>query len=210
MPRLILVRHGLTDYNAQHRYQGQIDIPLNETGLAQAHFLNKRLANTHFDAVYSSDLQRAIKTAQIVLEGHPYGQDPRPIPLLREISGGDFEGLTWSEITETFAEESAEWQADRANVAPPGGENLLEVVSRIDRGMAQVVEEVPSQDATILLVLHGGIISVMLCHLMGMDLDRLWQWRVDTCSVSIVDLYPKGAILSLFNDVAHIEEPFAQ
>lgn len=206
MPRLILTRHGQTDYNAQHRYQGQIDIPLNETGLAQARFLNKRLAKLHFDAVYCSNLKRAALTAQIALEGHPYGQTPRPMRLLREISGGEFEGLTWDEITRRFPEESAEWQTDRTSIAPPGGENLEDVAHRIDLAMAQILEEVPSPDATILLVLHGGIISVALCRMMGMSLDRLWQWRVDTCSVTILDLYPKGAILALFNDVAHIKE----
>jgi alpha-ribazole phosphatase len=206
MPRLILTRHGQTDYNAQRRYQGQIDIPLNETGLAQARFLNKRLAQIHFDAVYTSDLQRATQTARIALEGHSYTEAPRPMRLLREISGGEFEGLTWEEITRRFPEESAEWQADRASIPPPGGESLEEVAHRIDLAMAQILEEVPSPDATILLVLHGGLISVALCRMMGMSLDRLWQWRVDTCSVTILDLYPKGAILALFNDVAHIEE----
>ncbi len=206
MARLILARHGLTDYNAQKRYQGRIDIPLNKTGLAQAHFLNKRLAAVQLDAVYCSDLQRAAKTAEIALEGHSYGQPPRSVPLLREISGGQFEGLMWEEINTRFPEKATAWLADRANVAPPGGENLLQVARRIDQALAQIQEEVPSPEATILLVLHGGIISVMLCQLMGMALDRLWQWRVDTCSVTILDLYPKGAILSLFNDIAHIEE----
>src|SRR3954466_16346278 len=131
MPRLILARHGLTDYNAQRRYQGQVDIPLNETGLAQAHFLKKRLATIKFDAVYCSDLQRAAKTAEIALEGHPSGLTPRPEPLFREISGGVFEGLVWDDMITTFPEEAAAWQADRTNVAPPGGETLLEVTRRI-------------------------------------------------------------------------------
>ena len=202
---MILARHGLTDYNAQRRYQGQVDIPLNETGLAQARYLNKRLAALKLDAAYCSDLERAATTARIALEGHPSGLTPHPVPLFREISGGKFEGLVWNEIITNYPEEAAAWEADRANVAPPGGETLRDVAGRINEGLAQVLKEAPTEAATILLVLHGGIISVMLCQMMGMDLDRLWQWRVDTCSVTILDLYPRGAILSLFNDIAHIE-----
>lgn len=204
--RLILTRHGLTDYNAQRRYQGRVDIPLNETGLAQARLLQKRLAAIHLDGAYTSDLQRAATTAQIALEGHPSGLTAKPEPLFREISGGKFEGMVWDDIIGTYPEEAAAWQADRINVAPPEGENLLEVTTRIAQALDKIVKEQTSEDASVLLVLHGGILSVMLCQMMGMSLDRLWQWRVDNCSLTILDIYPQGAILSLFNDITHIDE----
>jgi broad specificity phosphatase PhoE len=206
MPRFILTRHGQTDFNAQQKYQGNMDIPLNAQGEAQARFLTPRLASIKLDAVYSSDLQRAVKTAEIALENHPSGLQPRQLELLREINGGAFEGLGWAEFSARYPEESLLWREDRTHVRPPGGgENLLDAAERLDQALKQILAEVPDPDATILLVLHGGIISLLLCKVMGMELERLWQWRIDNCSITILDLYEKGGILSLFNDIAHIK-----
>ena len=205
MPRFILTRHGQTDFNAQQRYQGNLDIPLNSEGEAQARFLTARLAPIKLDAVYTSDLQRAIRTAELALENHPSGLIPRQLKLLREIHGGAFEGLQWEEFSSRYPEDAVRWRADRTHTRPPGGENLLDAAERIDLALKKILEEVPDPDATILLVLHGGIISLLLCQVMRMELERLWQWRIDNCSVSILDLYETGGILSLFNDIAHIK-----
>ncbi|MBN9389632.1 MAG: histidine phosphatase family protein [Chloroflexi bacterium] len=206
MPRFILTRHGQTDFNAQQRYQGSLDIPLNDTGIAQARFLTPRLNSIKLDAVYSSDLQRAVKTAEIALENHPSGLQPKQLKLLREINGGGFEGLSWGEFSSRYPEEALLWREDRTHVRPPdGGENLLDAAERLDLALKHILAEVPDPDASILLVLHGGIISLLLCKVMGMELERLWQWRIDNCSVTILDLYEKGAILSVFNDIAHIK-----
>lgn len=206
MPRLILTRHGQTDFNAQQRYQGNLDIPLNAEGEAQARFLTPRLAALRFDAAYSSDLQRAARTAEIALENHSSGLTAKPLKLLREINGGAFEGLQWGEFSSRYPEDAQRWRNDRTNTRPPGGgENLLDAAERLDLALKKILEEVPDPNANILLVLHGGIISLLLCQVMRMDLERLWQWRIDNCSVSILDLYDTGGILSLFNDIAHIK-----
>ncbi len=206
MPRLILVRHGQTIFNAQRRYQGQSDIELNEIGLAQAKAVAERLASFRFEAVYSSDLLRARQTAEIILSARPPGPVLQTSPLLREVDGGGFEGLTWDEMTEKYPVEVHAWTEDRTHYAPPGGENLLQVVERLDKILAQIIEEQPSEERSVLVVTHGGAISTLLCRLLGMDLNRLWQWRTDNCSITILDTYPKGAIVSLFNDVNHMEK----
>ena len=205
MPKLILCRHGETVYNAQKRYQGKVDIELNERGLAQAEALRERIAPIRLDGVYCSDLKRTVRTAEIVLSTHSSGLTAQPTPLLREIDGGEFEGLTWDEITARFPQEVAAWQQDRTNNPAPGGENLLQVQKRLDTILAQILETYPAEDQTVLLVVHGGVISTLLCHMMGMNLNRLWQWRVDNCSVTIVDTYKDGPILSLFNDLSHFK-----
>jgi broad specificity phosphatase PhoE len=205
MPRLILVRHGQTDYNAQRRYQGQIDNPLNAVGLAQAEALRARLAEFKLDAIYVSDLIRARRTAEIALQNHPSQIMPVPLPTLREASGGKFEGLTWEEMCQIYPKEVELWQKDKVLNGPPEGENVAEVVERVQQALHQILKEQPEEGRTILVVAHGGIVAVLLCHLMGMDPNRLWQWRIDTCSVTIVDIYKEGAILSLFNDVAHLD-----
>ncbi|HEX2909452.1 MAG TPA: histidine phosphatase family protein [Chloroflexia bacterium] len=206
MPKLILTRHGLTDFNAERRYQGQSDIPLNTVGLAQAADLGRRLASMKLDAAYCSDLQRAARTAAIALQAHPSGLQATPTPLLREVNGGEFEGLIWEEIIEKYPQQSHEWRANRAEIAPPGGENLTQVQARLNKALAEIIENHPGEDQNILLVVHGGVIGTLLCHFMGMDLNRIWQWRTDTCSITIVDIYKEGAILSLFNDTAHVEK----
>ncbi len=205
MPKFILCRHGETTYNLEKRYQGKIDIPLNEAGQAQAEALRRRLEPVRFDAVYTSDLQRAVQTAQIVLSSHPSGLQPVTTPLLREIDGGLFEGLSWEEINSRFPEDVAHWQQDRTNNAPPEGENLSQVRGRLEAALSQILAAYPGEDQTVLLVVHGGIIGLLLCHLMGMDLNFLWKWRIDNCSVTILDLYKEGAILSLFNDNQHVK-----
>jgi broad specificity phosphatase PhoE len=206
VPKLILTRHGQTTFNAQRRYQGQTDIPLNEVGLRQAETLRQRLAPFKLTAAYSSHLNRAVVTAQVALKGHISGLTAEPLPDLREAGGGIFEGLTFDEMSQQYPAEVKNWQADRLNYLIPEGENLTMVLARLKRALNYVVEKNPTDEDNILLVVHGGVIGVLLCHYMGVDLNHLWQWRVDSCSISILDVYKDASILSLFNDTNHIEE----
>jgi alpha-ribazole phosphatase/probable phosphoglycerate mutase len=204
MPKLILVRHGQTAYNLERRYQGAVDIPLNASGLQQALQLKLRLANFHLDAAYTSDLRRARETARIILDQHPSGLTAKPLDLIREISGGEFEGLHYEQMQAQYPEELKAWEADRYNVRAPQGENLKDVLIRLVEFLEIVQKEQPSEDLNVLIVTHGGVISTLLCHFMNMDPNKLWQWRLDNCSLTIVDPYPQGAILSLFNDTSHL------
>lgn len=204
MPKLILVRHGQTDYNAQQRYQGQIDNPLNAVGISQAEALRPRLSHFKLNAVYASDLIRARQTAEIALQGHSSGLQPTLLPALREADGGKFEGLTWAEMVAQYPKEVELWQKDRVHHGPPDGENVAQVAERVRQGLDHILKEHSDPEQTVLVVAHGGILAVLLCDLMGVDLNRQWQWRIDTCSISIVDIYPEGPILSLFNDVMHL------
>jgi len=205
MPKIILTRHGQTDYNAQRRYQGQIDIPLNATGLKQAEALRHRLAKVPLTVAFCSDLGRAQTTAEIALEGHPSGLKAKSLAELREVNGGLFEGLTWQEQQDQYPEELKLWRSDPYNYGTPGGENLKQAIERITRAFNQIVEQYPKEDDNILIVAHGGPNNLLLCHLMGMELNSIWKWRFDNCAISLVDIYNgKEAILSSFNDTAHL------
>jgi len=125
--------------------------------------------------------------------------------LLREASGGKFEGLRWQEITSLYPEEAALWQKDRMQHSPPEGESQLQVMARVQQAIEKIVEEQPGEERSVLVVAHGGIQASILCHLMGVDPNRLWQWRIDNCSITILDIYKEGAILSLFNDVSYLD-----
>ena len=204
MPKLILVRHGLTDYNQARRYQGWVDIPLNEVGKAQARQLQTRLAGIKLDAAYCSDLTRTRQTAEIALLNHPSRLSAKPTSLLREISGGRFEGLTYQQMQEKFPTELKEWEAERYKVRAPEGENLQDVQVRLIEFLDIVQKEQPDEQSNILVVAHGGIVSSFMCHLLHTDFNKLWNWRVDTCSITVIDIYETGSILSLFNDISHI------
>jgi broad specificity phosphatase PhoE len=144
---VLLVRHGETDWNREHRWQGWADVPLNELGRRQAAELAGRLRGVRLDAVYSSDLRRAHETAELVAAEHglPVVADPG----LREIDVGSWSGLTRPEIDERFG---GEWPAD----AETGEEHA----TRVRAAAARILRAHPG--GTVLLVTHGGTIRALV------------------------------------------------
>jgi alpha-ribazole phosphatase len=190
--RLLLVRHGETDWNREGRYQGQTDTPLNEAGRAQAAQLAARLAGEALDVIYSSDLKRACETAQVIAA--PHGLDVQPTPQLREVAFGVLEGLTYDEAKTQYPQALDAWHAD-PDRPPPGGEALSRVAARVQDFLDRLAAGQPA-----LVVGHGGPLRVLLCLVMGLPAARHWQFRLDTASLTAVSLYDAGAILSLLND----------
>lgn len=173
MTSICLVRHGQTDWNLEGRYQGQSDVPLNFTGLAQAGALAHQLQNEHFDAVYSSDLARARETAQaiVAVNGNlPVHFDPR----LREINQGQWEGVQVKEIQKKFA---GLWQAhidDPVHVRPPGGENVAEVFQRIVAALDEINNNFPA--GKVLVISHGLAMATIICTLNGIPLGQAYHY----------------------------------
>lgn len=153
---LTLVRHGATDWNGAGRWQGWTDTPLGETGRAQAARLARRLAGTPWDAVYASDLRRALDTAALALPGHPVTPDAR----LRELHFGRYEGATTDDVLHD--PEYAAWQRDPWTLpAPGGGESLRGVAAR----MCAWAGELPAGDT--IAFTHGAALRALLCSLFG-------------------------------------------
>jgi alpha-ribazole phosphatase len=197
--RLLLARHGQTDWNVQHRYQGQSDTFLNDTGQAQAAALARRLAGEQIDAIYASDLKRAWATAGAV--GGALNLATRPEPGLREIYFGNWEGLTHQEIASRYPGAHAAWIADPEN-APHGGESLSQVAARLDGVLARIWRD--HQGQTVLVVGHGGSISLMICLALEFPPQMRWKLRLDTTSISEMRLYDGAAILMRLNDTHHL------
>lgn len=199
MARLLLVRHGEVESNDARRYWGHRDVPLNAVGRDQAERLRDRLVGDHLAAVYSSDLSRARETAEIIAQLHraPVVQCPE----LREIAFGRFEGLTFDEVKTAFPEAEKHFGGD-ATRRFPGGESLADLSARVGR-FAERLEGLGA-DQTILVVGHGGSLRVLICLLLGLDVTRWWQLRVDRASLSIVETFTEGGVLSLLNDVSHL------
>jgi 2,3-bisphosphoglycerate-dependent phosphoglycerate mutase/probable phosphoglycerate mutase len=164
--RLVLLRHGQTDYNLAARMQGHLDSLLTETGLAQASAAAPAIARLTPDLLISSDLRRAVDTADVMgaATGLPVKLDPR----LRETHLGDWQGRTVTEIEQDWPGAIATWRSDPA-WAPPGGESRIEVVRR----SRPVVEELDEQfaegsNSTALLVAHGGLIAGLVSGLLAL------------------------------------------
>ena len=201
--KLLLVRHGETDWNLTRRYQGDSDVPLNQKGIRQAQSLAKRLSKEKIDIIYSSDLSRAAETAKHIANKH----EPVPTihcdPRWRELSFGKWEGLTHTEIQEQWRTEADAWYADPVNISPPDGEPILQLAERVQ----SIWDEVQSKhkEENVLLVSHGGVIQILLCLVLGMDLNRYWQFHVKKAALTEIHIYEAGAILEVFNDTSHLK-----
>jgi 2,3-bisphosphoglycerate-dependent phosphoglycerate mutase len=178
--RLIVVRHGETFYNIEDRLTGQADIPLSPLGERQAVRVGAYLANEKLDCIVSSDLQRARATARAIATHHalPVEEDPD----IREIALGNWEGMLSSEIAIMEPEMMAQWRANSSLFAPPGGENLIQLHTRVARALDRWYARYP--DGSIVWVAHGGMIGVLICHLLKIDVNRRRQFHLDNASVS--------------------------
>jgi len=167
MTRLVLIRHGETDWNVEGRYQGQADPPLNARGIAQARRLAHDLAGAGIDVLYSSPLKRALETARILAQTlHvPLYTDPR----LMEIHQGKWEGRLRSEIVEQYPILFQQWLTDPWTVSPPGGESLRDVQARVYAAVEEIVARHRGQ--TIGLVTHRIPIALLKVRYQGMELD---------------------------------------
>ncbi|HLI87072.1 MAG TPA: alpha-ribazole phosphatase [Ktedonobacteraceae bacterium] len=187
--RLWLVRHGVTRWNIEQRFCGQSDIPLAPRGRVQARWLARRLQSERIAAIYSSDLQRARETAEIIAQRQP-GMAPVTIsPCWREINFGAWEGLSYEQIARNF-EQHAGFFSDPQHCATPGGESLADVLRRVNRGLSEIAANARTTRGDVVVVSHGGTLRALLCRALGMPLDRQWQLRLDPGSLSAIDLLP--------------------
>lgn len=201
MSKLLLVRHGDTEFNSARRFQGHSDIELSTAGYRQAERLRDRLAAEKIDIIFSSDLKRALVTAELISSRHRVSLIT--CPELREINYGKLEGLTFEEISR-FYPEIANWCVNWSlQLRFPGGESFDELKERVSRFLDRLKQHASEQ--TILIVAHGGPLRLMVCYLLGIELWHWQQIRLDNASLSIVDIYPEVAIISLLNDTSHLK-----
>jgi phosphoserine phosphatase len=182
--RLLLIRHGTTLDNEQGRLTGQADVPLSPLGERQVALLGERLANEALDIIVTSDLQRARTTAAAIARYHqsPVYEDA----AIREIFLGAWEGVTLSELMERDAEAITRWQNEPLNVKPPGGETITQLHDRVVPALEFWYANYP--DSTVVWVTHGGVIRVLLCHLLNADLNSWGQFKRENAAITEVSL----------------------
>ena len=155
MAHLLCVRHGESTWNADKRWQGWADAPLSALGEEQAREAAARLRGVAFDAVFASDLQRAVRTAQLLAPG----RDIVVEPLVRERDVGDWSGLTTPEIESRWPGQIDAWRTGRIP-SPPGGEDNTEFGARVVRGVEHIATQV-GRDGVALVVVHGGVVRAL-------------------------------------------------
>jgi alpha-ribazole phosphatase len=194
--RVYLMRHGEVANGGEKRYNGHIDVDITGNGVQQMHRLAGLLEGKNIAAVYSSDLIRSAKGADII--SRRVGTSYTPLRALRERSVGAWEGLTAEEIRTRFPEEYPRWRADLLNYRPPGGECLLDVRNRILPVYRKLVSSHPEQE--IALLLHGGVNRVILADALGLDMLNLFRVDQDYGALNIIDYFNDGmAVVRLMN-----------
>lgn len=197
-----VIRHGETAANAENIIQGQTDVPLNASGEEQARRLGRRWRGRRFDAVYSSDLSRALRTAELVLPEQP----PTPAPELREMDLGAWCGLTTAEVAERFPDEWAAFRSGSLSCRATGGESRRDVFRRMERFFADMAGR--HAGGNVLAVTHGGVLRVFfLLVLGGEDINiRLLPATTNTgiCTAKF-DLDTGLWRLLCWNDTAHLD-----
>jgi len=202
MAKLLIVRHGQTEYNHTQKFVGHTDVDMSPEGYRQITLLSKRLEKNKIDVVCSSNLRRAVSTAQIITTGRALAITH--CPELREINYGDAEGLTYDEITRDFPLVGKAMVEQSCLISFPHGECFDDLEVRIHRFIKDLDRYTPEQ--TVLITGHSGPLTLMICFLLGAPKESWWHLHMDNAGLSIVNTYGEGAILNLFNDISHLEK----
>ena len=200
--RILLARHGETPWNAEGRYQGQIDIPLSPTGETQALALGVRLQDQAISRAVASPLARARRTAELAL-----GEARVPMltldPGLQEIAHGTWEGKLAMEIAAEDPERLRAWREAPESVQMPEGESLQQVLDRAWPAFERACEGLGSED-TLLLVAHDAVNRILLCRILGLPLSRLWSFRQAPATLNLLEgPAPERLEVVRLNDCAH-------
>ena len=199
--RVLAIRHGETAWNADSRIQGQLDIPLNDTGRWQAACMAQSLAGESFDAIYSSDLSRARATAEALAA--VVGLEVRPDPGLRERGFGVFEGRTYREIENDLPEQAARWRRREPDFGAEGGETLAGFYDRAIASATRLAARHPGQ--SIVLVTHGGVLDCLYRAATRIDLQAPRTWTLGNTSLNRLLHTEGGFTLVGWGDSHHLD-----
>jgi broad specificity phosphatase PhoE len=202
LTRLILVRHGRTEWNRVERFRGRADIKLDEVGIKQVEAAAARIADWQVSAVYSSPLRRALTTAEIL--AYPFNLEVKLLPGIIDIDYGEWQGLSPEEAAAKDGGLYSKWLESPHKVKFPGGESLTAVRERA----ASAVDDLIAQHSkeTVVLVSHKVVCQILILSLLGLDNSHFWQITQDVCAINVFEI--RGGIPSALslNDTCHVKE----
>ncbi|KMO86665.1 alpha-ribazole phosphatase [Megasphaera cerevisiae DSM 20462] len=203
MIKLYLVRHGETEGNVQQWYQGSTDVPLNEHGIEQAACLSRFLEDVAFDGIYSSTLQRARRTAEIVAA--PHHISVTSYDELQEIDFGVWEGHTYNEITKLWPGEIEAFYNSDGTIKAHGGESFRDVEKRTAMKAQEILSRHDDGD-TIMIVSHGASIRCLLFSILGLEMSRIWCFQQYNTAFNIIEYHGDKNVMTLMNCTQHLED----
>lgn len=197
---IIFIRHGLTDWNNERRWQGHLDIPLNAEGINQANALSQRIGGWPIQTIYSSDLRRAAQTASIL--GTKLGLQPVFKQAWRERDVGKFQGLTREQIKDKYPKLFQDMKQGIFN--PPDGENNQELSERAVMAFEELLAI--HKGEMVAVVSHGAILHTTLLHVLGLPVSEFNRLSLSgNTGLSIVKAINGQLRLTRLNDTAHLE-----
>lgn len=207
MAHFLLIRHGETDWNREGRFQGSRDIPLNEVGLSQAREVAAFLRDKHLDAIWSSHLQRARVTAELIAE--PHGLEVQINKQLQEVNLGAWEGLTPNEVRAAYPEIAAARRENAYNSPPPpGGEAYPDFQKRCIDALDEIAA-LYDASSKVAVVSHGGAIKAVLGGLLGMPWRSRGLIYLANCSITRLNWQSGGKVfIDGFNEAGHLSQVF--
>ena len=203
--RIFLIRHGETNWNKEGRFQGQIDIPLNDNGKNQARKTFEYLKNISFSKAFSSSMNRPYETAQIILQNNK-DIKIKKIDSLIEISHGLWEGKLEEEIKEKWPTLLQNWHDKPEEVIMPEGESIKNVSERSKEAFNKICLSQKNSDQT-LLVAHDAVNKTLICNILGMNYSNIWMIKQGNGGITIIDLFNdpnKPPVISALNITTHL------
>jgi broad specificity phosphatase PhoE len=197
---LILARHGETAWNVEEVFRGRIDVELNETGQRQAELLAEYLSEQKIEAVYSSPLKRAARTAEAVARRHKLRVEIAN--GLTDCDFGQWQGLHLKEVRDKYSQLYQQWAESPQLVKLPGGESLDEVR---ERALAVVNGVTAKHRGRVVLVSHRVVNKVLICALLGLDNSHFWNIRQDTCATTVFSYENGQFVLIKHNDTSYLK-----
>lgn len=197
--KIILARHGQTEWNKEYRFQGRTNVNLTEEGKKQAHSLSARLLGWKPEVVYTSPLDRALYTAAEI--ARPHNLEPVIIPELEEINFGTWEGMSIPSLKDEESEIYSKWRNDPFFNMPEGAETWEDISRRLTRAAEIMLE---GNYTRIVAVSHGGVMRALYAVMLGLNPHKTWNIEVSNCSVSGIEIAGGQKYLSFLNDYLHV------
>ena len=199
--RIYLIRHGETEWNKEGRLQGNSDVKLSAEGIRQAQLLAEHVPFHNVDAIYSSDLSRAVETAKLLAA--KFNLPVNTTPQLREINFGDWEGESISDLAKEHPKSFGRFFTAPERCHPPNGETFLEAQARVMNVIRDVIAEHDNQN--VVIVSHGAVNRLIIGAALDMPIHKMWAISQFNTALNILRVADGGFVVELINGTDHLQ-----
>ena len=202
MSRVILVRHGETDWNREEIFRGRADPPLNKKGQNQAEAAGRAISAFKVSAVYSSPLNRSLETAKNIAKFH--NLPVKEMEGFIDIDFGKWQGLTHKNVKKLYPGLYQRWLEEPRKVIMPGGESLDNVRKRSFAALKEILQK--DKNGLAVVVSHRVVNKILICAILGLDNSSFWNIRQDNCALNIFEFRKNKFVVELINDTCHLKD----